>query len=1240
MANLILYNSFVQTLHVIGKLIIAVNNFNYRFKWLFFSTITAFVVVLTLGLTRIAPQEEITHVLPKTKDFKALRESFLKSSIQKKVFFSIQTSQDDPEIDSLLEILTNDLKTITKNNLFDLKSDQPDIQALAYNYYYNNFPTLCDSNYYQRIEQKTNSDTIKQSLTNVQKNLVSQSGILLKTFLINDPLFLTTPYLQELELLHTNENFIIEENKLYSKNYDHVFFNATLISDENKNHETLNTALTLFKTEWNKKHPDHSFDYFGTFQVAVSNASQIKKDTILTLIISLTLILGILIFYYKKLYIPFLFILPGAFGGLFTLGLVGYFHPNISGLSVAASAVLLGIVIDYSFHFFTHLRHSKSINETISDIASPMLTSSFTTILAFYILTFSQSIVLIDFGILAALCLLGTLLFTLFILPVLLRAIAIDFALLPAPPSLFKLPKITPKMYPIVLGGIAIITIVLFYHSKNIQFDGELSNLSYHTSDLVEKEIQYSNINPQKEQKIFLIASGNTTEEAISSNYKVAQTLKKLQLIGDIKSYNSTSDFLIPTALKQQRAKQWNVFWEQKKDSTLASFNTHGSALGFNTAAFQRFNNWISTPYQPTTYSDDIELLQELGLTPLITERENTIEITSTFVVDKKQKTTALATLATIPGVSIIDRTQIATTLVELIKDDFNYLLYFSAGIVFITLLVIYGRIELTLLAFIPMVVSWIWILGLAALLGIPFNFVNIIITTIIFGLGDDFSVFVTDGLISEHRNGKKILGSYQTAITLSALTTIVGTGVLIFAKHPALYSISIISVLGISCILIISFVLQPILFNIFVFNRTKRHLPPATLSSIIFSSITFSLFAAGSIFISFILIIFTLPIKKNRKQNWINILLSTMARLDLNVCLHIKKTWIDTDKIDFKKPSIIIANHTSFSDILLLIALNPKVVLVVKDWVYKSPIFGFIIKKAGYIYAGNGPEDNLRQARELIAKGYSIAIFPEGTRSETGELGRFHKGAFLLAEELKLDITPIILHGGNDSVPKSDLIMHKGEITAKALAPIRYSDKSWGETYSERTKSISKHFKAAYADFRSTKETADYLAPQILKNYIYKSPFIEWYVKVKWILEKENFENFNKLIGNRKTITDLGCGYGYLSLYLALKDQKRKITAIDYDEEKIEITKHLHSNKNQIQFEAHDLRSYTIEPTDVIILMDVLHYLSEENQLILLNKCILQLNANGILLLRDGLSNNIKAHKKRSLRKLFLQKF
>jgi 1-acyl-sn-glycerol-3-phosphate acyltransferase len=420
--------------------------------------------------------------------------------------------------------------------------------------------------------------------------------------------------------------------------------------------------------------------------------------------------------------------------------------------------------------------------------------------------------------------------------------------------------------------------------------------------------------------------------------------------------------------------------------------NQAAAKNGFNAYAFNDFKGWIAGRATSNVSLDT--LFNELGVDNLIDIKASGTTFISTVVVDQAQLTDVKKELRAIKGVELFDRGELAGELLTMVKDDFNYLLIISAAIVFFTLLIVYGRIELTMLSFLPMVISWIWILGIAAMLGIKFNFVNVIVTTFIFGLGDDFSIFVTDGLLSKYKSGKDTLRSYQAAIALSATTTLIGTGVLIFAKHPAIHSIALVSVLGIVCILFISFVFQPVFFDLFVQKRIAKKKAPVTMLPFVISLSSFTYFLSGCLFLhSKLVTILLLPMSKKKKKAAINNSLSFYAKTVIYSGPHVKKNISGRENLDMNKPVIFIANHTSFLDILLGIMLHPKIVLMVKGWVYKSPFFGPIIRYAGYVYSEDGPEENIEKVKALVADGYSILIFPEGTRSQDGNIARFHKG-------------------------------------------------------------------------------------------------------------------------------------------------------------------------------------------------------------------------------------------------------
>lgn len=103
------------------------------------------------------------------------------------------------------------------------------------------------------------------------------------------------------------------------------------------------------------------------------------------------------------------------------------------------------------------------------------------------------------------------------------------------------------------------------------------------------------------------------------------------------------------------------------------------------------------------------------------------------------------------------------------------------------------------------------------ALFGIKFNIINIILSTFVFALGDDFCIFTMDSMLQSYASRKKMETSVRVSILLSATTTILGLGILIFAKHPAMKSIALVSIIGIICVWLMSQTLQPYLFNILI---------------------------------------------------------------------------------------------------------------------------------------------------------------------------------------------------------------------------------------------------------------------------------------------------------------------------------------------------------------------------------------------------------------------------------------
>ena len=144
-----------------------------------------------------------------------------------------------------------------------------------------------------------------------------------------------------------------------------------------------------------------------------------------------------------------------------------------------------------------------------------------------------------------------------------------------------------------------------------------------------------------------------------------------------------------------------------------------------------------------------------------------------------------------------------------------------------------------------------------------------------------------------------------------------------------------------------------------------------------------------------------------------------------------------EAEGVNFDKPHIIICNHQSHLDLMCQLIFTPKMIFLTNDWVWNNPTYGFLIRHAEYYPVREGIEALLPKLRSVAERGYSIAIFPEGTRSKDCCIGRFHQGAFYVSEQLGIDILPMCLYGPGKVLPKKTYALKKGPIYIQVDKPV-----------------------------------------------------------------------------------------------------------------------------------------------------------------------------------------------------------
>lgn len=1217
-----------------SRLFLRLYQFFHTRKIVLFAAIFLFVGAGVWCAFNLDYEEDITRVMPtdaKAREFNRVLEQV---RFTDKIVLSISTvnPESDPS-DKLIaagEELAAGLEKLKPELLAEITFKPEDDQIMeAFDLFYENLPLFLDSNDYAALDTAIAPENIQSTMASGYRTLLSPAGSFLKKTFLRDPLSLTPRALRRLQSLKVDNRLKIEKDIIFSTDGQQlmIYLQPTHSSKKTGPNGELAEALSNLKTSVELAH-DVKVHYFGAPLVAASNASRIKMDINIIITVVGVFLFLFLLFFYRNPFYYFILIIPAAIGAASGFLALYLMKGTASAIAMGVGGMVLGITIDYSLHVFTHFRSVKNIKTLLDDITGGMLLSSFTTVCTFYCLLFTNSEALRDLGVFAGTGVFTAAVSSLIVLPHLLKAPKVDVQEV----KVNWIEKLTGYAYhknPLIIGAGIIFSVVCVIFFSTPQFEGNPENFSYMPPELAESEAYLNKASDVSQKAVFFITTGKTAEEALLRAENNNDKITALKKQGVISSVSGPGDLLFSTAKQQEKIDRWNEFWDTEKQAQAKrDIQKSAKELGFKDGAFDGFFNAIEKKYTPKPITE-FESLRTGFLSEYITENESGFTAVSIFKVKEEDKPIVYQAIGDQEGVFMFDRKKMASDLIEIIRVDLDVLVGISSIIVFVILLISYGRFEIATLTYIPLILSWVWTLGFMGILGMKFNIVNIIICTFVFGLGNDYCIFTMNGLLQDYRSGTNNLKSYKTSVFLSAFTTMLGVGGMIFSGHPALKSIAIMGVAGIGTVLFLSYAVLPWLFHLLITSKTSRGVQPLT-----FSNMLSTLWAWLTVIIGFIdllpiglLVTLCVFIPRKHRTRFVRILLMWWARFYIFIVFIGRKKVYNTGGENFKKPAILVANHQSFIDVVYLFSLSPRITLTANSRIYNNPIFGPVSRMAGFLDVSQGIENMTDKIATLLEEGNIVAVFPEGTRSTDYRIHRFHKGAFKVAEETAAEIIPMAIYGTGDFLKKNEFWGRRADLHVEILPRVKPGDAEFGNTYSERTKSIVTLLRASYADLKENKAGTRFHRDRLVQNYLYLDPALEWYCRIK--IKFENYyAHFHKNLPTKGKIYDLGCGYGFLSYMLSFMSDEREITGYDYDEEKIITASHRFSKKNWINFHQADLTRFTPMACDGIVISDVLHYLLPEQQINLINKCAASLNQGGVMLIKDADADDAK-HKK-----------
>lgn len=1140
----------------------AIHSFVDRRKFLSVALFSVLFVLLGFFASRLQFSEDITNLIPSNDKSDVAAKVLKQMNFADKISIVVSVGKDGTA-DDLSDYASEFLDSLEGNSKpfiakIQGRIDEEDIQQ-TFGFLYEHLPLFLDQKDYEAIGNKLSNDSIAAIVEKDYKSIISPAGMVSKDFILQDPLGISFLALQKLQQLSIGDQFELQNGFVITKDHKNLllFITPKLPANETDRNAEFIQHLESAKNQLNAKYKGKAtMSYFGATPVAVANATQIKADVQHTSIFAVVTLILILTFFYRNLTTPIIIFIPSLFGAAFALAVLYFTKGSISAISLGISSILLGETTDYSIYVLTHLRNNKDPKLLYKDITKPLLLCGMTTGITFLCLYFVKSEALQDLGVFAALSVLATAVFSLLLMPWLYRA---------KEKQLIEKKNLLDKVgaYPyhkskfLVLSVMALVIACCFTFSK-VTFNNDLSALNFVSQELKQAEIHLEKIADGANKSLYLAVYGNSEEAVLEANNRLFSTLDKKMQSGQIANFSSIGGVVLSAQAQQQKIGQWQQFWDDAKKARLQqSLITNGQTFGFKDTSFDGFYQTLNKDFQPVSMAEYAQV-SAFFIDEFAAERNGFHTISSLVKVPGEKRDAFVADIRKIPNLTVIDRQQTNETFLGSLKENFEKLVDYSFIAVFFILLFAFRRIEMVIVTIIPILVSWVLTAGLMGMFGLQFNIINIIVCTLIFGIGVDYSIFMTAGMQKDYTFGTKELPTYKVSILLSVATTILGIGVLIFAKHPALYSIALIAMIGIFSALVNTFVLQPLAFRFFVTGRTENGKPPFQILTLLHSIASFMYFGFGGLFFSLmsLTLLKILPFPHKTKLRWFRYHMSKLMKSVLYTNYFVRKTVINQFDEKFEKPAVIIANHTSFLDILAVGMLSPKTIYLVSDWVYNSPVFGTAVKAAGFYPVSEGIEGGVEHLRAKVEEGYSLIVFPEGTRSKSNHIQRFHKGAFYLAEYFNLDIIPVVIHGNSEALPKGDFIIYDGSITVNILERITPDNKAFGENYTERTKKVSAYFKSQFNHMRDKFEGVDYFRKTLVNSFDYKEPEVVAAVR-RDIAEKMScYHELNKQIGEKASILRLADDYGQWDALLALQQPQRKISSFIADEKKRSVAK------------------------------------------------------------------------------------
>ena len=799
------------------KAILALYDFLQTRKTVFWGVLAALMVACVLLVCRMDYKEDISDFLPLTAQQKQAMEIYQNISGAERIVIIFEGGDLDAKLDAIdafaIGVQQHD------STLAPFLTTQIDMQHYldVLHWVYAQIPYFLTEEDYARLDSLMASENlVSRSMANNKRILQMPVSSFMHRTIGDDPLALFAPVVSSLQQFRpVVGGFSSFDGYMLSSDEQMAFaiLQTPYGANETQQNTRLVTMLNKVAQEVEQNNPEVTVRLLGAPVVAVENASRIKKDSLIAVGFAVVLICLVLLYCFRRERSSIALILVTiAFGWLFGMAVMSVACHQVSLIVLGIGSVIIGIAVNYPLHILFHRRYTTSVRQTLEEVVSPLVIGNITTVGAFLTLVPLQAVALRDLGIFAAAMLLGTILFSVVFLPHLMRntqqPVLTDLAMAEqdAPQ-----PMAPAKRYAL-LAVLVLLTGAFYWAGRDITFDADVSHMNYMTPQQRADFAYFSALAGESDTETVYIVQPQTqadTPDCFASMEGVETVLSAWRWLPDEQE-------------QRRRLQRWELFWQDRREGISRQVQTQAASVGFRPETFTPFLQTISRTYEPMPFEAFTPLAQSM-LKGYYIEDDTLCPIARVGVRKEQVAAFERQTEQRLGSQGLVfDIRSLNGSVANKLSDNFDYIGWACSLLVFFFLWITMRSWRAAVVTFIPMAVSWVWILGIMHLCGLQFNIVNVILATFIFGQGDDYTIFVVEGLQHEYRTGKRMVSQFRNSIILSAVIMFLGIGVLVIAKHPAMHSLGLVTLIGMSVVILIANIVPPLLREL-LFGITKK---------------------------------------------------------------------------------------------------------------------------------------------------------------------------------------------------------------------------------------------------------------------------------------------------------------------------------------------------------------------------------------------------------------------------------